>query len=219
MADLGKAQDIEAGDGTTSVCVLAGSLLAQSEKLLNRGVHPTIITESFLDSAKKAEEILEKVAIPVELSDREALLRAATTSLCSKVVSQNSALLAPIAVDAVTRIIDTKTATNVDLKDIRVVKKVGGTIDDTELVDGLVFDQGASHAAGGPTKVENAKIGLIQFCLSAPKTNMDNQVVISDYTQMDRVLREERQYLVNMCKKIQKTGCKNWINSVLSFCT
>jgi len=207
MADLGKAQDIEAGDGTTSVCVLAGSLLAQSEKLLNRGVHPTIITESFLDSAKKAEEILEKVAIPVELSDREALLRAATTSLCSKVVSQNSALLAPIAVDAVTRIIDTKTATNVDLKDIRVVKKVGGTIDDTELVDGLVFDQGASHAAGGPTKVENAKIGLIQFCLSAPKTNMDNQVVISDYTQMDRVLREERQYLVNMCKKIQKTGC------------
>ena len=122
-------------------------------------------------------------------------------------VSQNSALLAPIAVDAVGRVIDAKTATNVDLNDIKVVKKVGGTIDDTELVDGIVFDQGASHSAGGPTRVANAKIGLIQFCLSAPKTNMDNQVVISDYTQMDRVLREERQYIVNMCKKIQKSGC------------
>jgi T-complex protein 1 subunit delta len=119
MADLGKSQDIEAGDGTTSVVVLAGSLLSQSEKLLKRGVHPTAISEAFLEASKKSHEILEKVAIPVELSDRESLLRAATTSLSSKVVSQNSSLLAPIAVDAVLNVIDPKTATNVDLRDIR----------------------------------------------------------------------------------------------------
>eukprot|EP01107_Rhizomastix_libera_P018122 TRINITY_DN907_c0_g1_i1.p1 TRINITY_DN907_c0_g1~~TRINITY_DN907_c0_g1_i1.p1 ORF type:complete len:546 (+),score=149.41 TRINITY_DN907_c0_g1_i1:27-1664(+) len=207
MADLGKAQDIEAGDGTTSVVVLAGSLLAQCAKLLARGVHPSLISESFQSAAYKAQEILKSISMPVDLADRESLLRAANTSLNSKLVSQYSPLLSPIAVDAVLRVIDPKTATNVNLKDIRVVRKVGGTIDDTELVDGLVFTQHASHAAGGPTRVKDAKVGLIQFCLSAPKTNMDNQVVISDYTQMDRVLREEREYILKMCKQIQKSGC------------
>merc|ERR1719386_209095 len=98
-------------------------------------------------------------------------------------------------------------ASNVDLRDIAVVKKLGGTIDDTELVRGLVFTQKASHAAGGPTKVANAKIGLIQFCLSAPKTDIEQNVVVSDYSQMDRILKEERQYILTMCKKIKASGC------------
>merc|ERR1712070_735747 len=72
---------------------------------------------------------------------------------------------------------------------------------------GLVFTQKASHAAGGPTKVVNAKIGLIQFCLSAPKTDMEQNIVVSDYAQMDRILKEERQYILKMCKQIQKAGC------------
>merc|ERR1719230_634687 len=96
---------------------------------------------------------------PVDLADREELIKAASTSLNSKVISNNSSLLAPLAVDAMLKIIDPATATNVDLRDISVVKKLGGTIDDTELVDGLVFTQKASHTAGGPTKVANAKIG------------------------------------------------------------
>merc|ERR1719408_1102866 len=126
----------------------------------------------------------------IELDDRESLLKNAVTSLNSKVVSQNSALLAPMAADAVLKVIDPATATNVDLRDIRIVKKVGGTIDDTEMVEGLVFNQKASHAAGGPTIVKNAKIGLIQFCPSPPKTDIENNVVVSDYAQMDRILRE-----------------------------
>merc|ERR1712187_359088 len=82
-----------------------------------------------------------------------------------------------------------------------------GTIDDTELVKGMVFTQKATHAAGGPTKVVNAKIALIQFCLSAPKTDIEQNVVVSDYSQMDRILKEERKYILDMCKKIQKSGC------------
>ena len=93
-----------------------------------------------------------------------------------------------------------------DLNDVKIVKQVGGTIDDTELVKGLVFTQKASHAAGGPTKVANAKIALIQFCLSAPKTDIEQNVVVSDYSQMDRILKEERKYILDMCKKIQKSG-------------
>ena len=78
---------------------------------------------------------------------------------------------------------------------LQICKQLGGTIDDTELVDGLVFEKGVKKTAGGPTRVENAKIGLIQFCLSAPKTDMENNVVVSDYAAMDRILREERKVM------------------------
>jgi T-complex protein 1 subunit delta len=207
MAELGKSQDIEAGDGTTTVVVLAGALLNAVSQLMSKGIHPSRISEALLRTADRAQDILRTVAAPVDLGDRATLIKSATTSLNSKLVSQYSTLLAPIAVDAVMRVIDPKTATNVNLRDIRVTKKIGGTIDDTQLVDGLVFTQKVSHAAGGPSRVTGAKIGLIQFCLSAPKTNMDNQVVVSDYTQMDRVLKEEREYIRKMCVQIQKSGC------------
>merc|ERR1719272_2143645 len=129
MVELSKAQDVEAGDGTTSVVVIAGGLLQAAEKLLDKGVHPQTITEAFLSAAEKAEEILFEASIPVDLSNREQLLQAASTSLNSKVVSQNSDLLAPIAVDAVLKVIDVATAVNVDLEDVRLCKKLGGTID------------------------------------------------------------------------------------------
>ena len=145
--------------------------------------------------------------MPVDLADRDELIKAATTSLNSKVISNNSDILAPLAVDAILKVIDPATATNVDLHDIAVVKKLGGTIDETSLVDGLVFTQRARHSAGGPGKVANAKIGLIQFCLSAPKTDIEQNVVVSDYSQMDRILKEERQYILTMCKKIKASGC------------
>merc|ERR1719313_3068148 len=170
LVELSKSQDVEAGDGTTTVTVIAGSLLNQAEILLRKGIHPTVISESFLLAARKSEEILPAMSVPVDLSDRDSLIKAASTSLNSKVISNNAGLLAPLAVDAMLSVIDPATATNVDLRDIAVVKKLGGTIDDTELVPGLVFTQKVAHAAGGPTKVKDAKIGLIQFCLSAPKT-------------------------------------------------
>ncbi|EGF78173.1 hypothetical protein BATDEDRAFT_20487 [Batrachochytrium dendrobatidis JAM81] len=207
LVDLSAAQDVEAGDGTTSVVVLAGSLLGAAESLLEKGIHPTTIAESFTRAADKATEFLTCMSTPLDLNDRESLLKSASTSLNSKIVSQYSSLLAPIAVDSVLRVIDPAVATNVDLKDIRLVTKVGGTIDDTQLVDGLVLTQNVIKSAGGPTRMEKAKIGLIQFQLSPPKPDMDNQVIVNDYRQMDKILKEERQYLLNICKKIKKTGC------------
>jgi len=132
---------------------------------------------------------------------------AATTSLASKVVSQHSETLAPLAVDAVLEVTDAATATTVDLSSIKVVKALGGTVEDTELVRGLVFDKKASHTAGAPTRMANAKIGVVQFCLSAPKTDMDSTVVVSDHKAMDRILDEERRHIVAMCKKIRASGC------------
>ena len=113
-----------------------------------------------------------------------------------------------MAVDSVLRIINNKDDTNVDLKNIKVSMKIGGTVDDSELIDGLCFTNNkVSHFAGGPIRVEKAKIGLVQFCLSAPKTDLENNVVVNDYTAMDRILKEEKKYIVNLVKKIVATGC------------
>merc|ERR1719245_2275932 len=204
LVELSKAQDVEAGDGTTSVVVLCGSLLDAADRLLKKGIHPTSISEAFQRAASKSVEILTNMALPVDLSDRDKLLQSANTSLNSKVVSQHSSELSPIAVDAVLKVIDPAKADTVNLKDIKVIKKLGGTVDDTELIEGLVFQE---KAAGSVKKVEKAKIGLIQFQVSPPKTDMDNQVVVSDYAAMDRVLREERAYILNIVKQIKKAGC------------
>lgn len=206
LVELSKAQDIEAGDGTTSVVVLAGALLDACTKLLGKGIHSTTIADAFLRCSEKAEEVLRGMSIPVALDDRDNLIRAATTSLSSKVVSNNSQILAPIAVDSVLRVSDLSRH-QVDLRDIHIVKQLGGTIDDSELVDGLVFTKPSDTSILGVNRVVNAKIGLVQFHLSAPKTDIDNKVIINDYTQMDRLLREERKYILEMCKKIKKTGC------------
>jgi len=207
LVEMSKSQDVEAGDGTTSVCVVAGALLEACGDLLNKGIHPTAVADAFMKCAARAERILEGAARPVLLSDRAGLVNAVDTCLSSKVVGQNSDVLAPIAVDAVLGVIDAETATNVDLRNVRVVMQQGGTVDESELVDGLVFNKGSKKSAGGPSQIDNAKIALIQFCLSAPKTDMENNVVVSDYAAMDRILREERKYILDLCKKIKKSGC------------
>jgi T-complex protein 1 subunit delta len=206
LVQLSKAQDVEAGDGTTSVVVLAGSLLDACERLLSKGIHPAVISESFGKAAVKACEVLEEMSQPISLDDRDYLLKAASTSLNSKVVSLYSSTIAPIVVDAVLAVAN-REASSVDLNDIKIIRKLDGTVEDTELVHGVVFDKRFAHKASGESRMEKAKIGLIQFCLSPPKTDTDNQVVISDYSQMDRVLKEERKYILNLCKRIQKTGC------------
>ncbi|BES94722.1 T-complex protein 1 subunit delta [Nesidiocoris tenuis] len=207
LVELSQAQDVEAGDGTTTVVIVAGALLEAAEKLLSRGIHPTIISDAFRVAAAKSIEILRDMAQPLELTaDREALVRSASTSLNSKVVSQHSTTLAPLAVDAVMQVIDPKKDTNVDLKDIKIIKKLGGTVEDTELVEGLVFTSKSANV-NGPKRLEKVKIGLIQFCISPPKTDMDHNVVVSDYSAMDRILKEERAYILNIAKQIKKAGC------------
>merc|ERR1712038_1776499 len=205
LVELSQAQDSEAGDGTTSVVVFAGSLLEAAEQLLNKGIHPSILSDSFTTAAKEAMKHLDTISHPIDIKNKEALLKAASTSLNSKVVSKDSNL-ASLAVDSVMSI---ASGNSLDLRDINVDTIPSGTVDDSELItDGLVFKPGHYVSkSGGPEKVENAQIGLIQFCISPPKTDMDNKVVINDSAQVDRILREERQYILNICKKIKASGC------------
>jgi T-complex protein 1 subunit delta len=109
----------------------------------------------------------------VDIANKTTLMECVNTSLSSKVVSANCELLSPMAVEAVHKVIDLQNAINVDLRDIKIVKKLGGTIDDTELVEGIVFDKcKPSSANGGPTKIENAKIAVVQFQIATPKTDI-----------------------------------------------
>uniref|UniRef100_A0A8C9IR80 T-complex protein 1 subunit delta n=1 Tax=Piliocolobus tephrosceles TaxID=591936 RepID=A0A8C9IR80_9PRIM len=208
IVELSKAQDVEAGDGTTSVVVICGSLLTVCKSLLDKNIHCQQISESFAEAALKSEEILKEMSIPIDLNDKNMLIQNAITSLNSKIVSQNSSLLAPIAVDVILKITNINKDVNVDLNNIRIVKKLGGTIEDSEIVDGLIFTSNKiSKKAHGIRNLSQAKIGLIQFCLSLPKTDIDNTVIVKDYNSMDRLLREERMIIAKMIKKIASTGC------------
>lgn len=132
LVEISKAQDVEAGDGTTSVVVIAGALLKAAESLLDKGIHPNIVSYGFQQALDFSLNVIkEQLAIPVKISDREALIECVNTSLSSKVVSSYSELFSEIAVNAILKVIDPETATNVDLRDIRIVKKLGGTIDET----------------------------------------------------------------------------------------
>uniref|UniRef100_A0A0N5BUM6 T-complex protein 1 subunit delta n=1 Tax=Strongyloides papillosus TaxID=174720 RepID=A0A0N5BUM6_STREA len=206
LVDLAKAQDIEAGDGTTTVTVTAGALLDAAEKLLAMGIHPTVISDSFQTAAKEAQKILEDMAIPLDFNDNDKLVKLAKTSLNSKVVSNYSDVLAPMAVSAVKKIVDPQADDNCDISMIKIIKKLGETVEESELIDGAIIDQ-KSMGHGGPTVIEKAKIGIIQFQISPPKTNIENSVAIDDYAKMDRVFKEERSYILNLCNTIKKAGC------------
>lgn len=182
-------------------------MMAQCERLLEMGIHPTAVSDGFALALRKAIETLNSVATPVDLKDKEQLIQCVTTSLSSKVVSQNSSTLAPLAVDAVLKVCNPEVDRNVDLNNIKIVEKMGGTIDDIEMCEGILFGENKPIAsAGGPTRVDGAKIAMIQFCLSAPKTDIDSNIVVQDYSKIDKVLKQERNYIINLVKKIVDSG-------------
>jgi len=140
LVEASKAQDVEAGDGTTSVVILCGALLSQCENMLKRGIHPTSISDGFAIALKHAIEILNGMATPIELSQRDYLIQCVVTCLSSKILATQSQRLAPIAVDAVLKIMDPANPNNVDLNDIKIVKKLGGTIDELGSVQFIILE-------------------------------------------------------------------------------
>jgi T-complex protein 1 subunit delta len=165
------------------VVVVAGALLQACQNLLERGIHPTTISEGYQLALTKALTILNSQSIQMTLENRSQLIGCVSTSLSSKVVSSSREVLAPLAVDAVMGIIDPKVDTNVDLRDIWITKKKGGTIEDSCIIkNGLVLPTNRPRRkAGGPMKMRDAKIAVIQFCLSSPKTDIENTVTVRSH--------------------------------------
>ena len=206
MVEISKATDNEVGDGTTSVVVLAGALIEKAEELISKDVHPTIIVDGYRKSAIKAIEILSNLAQKIDGGDKSQLVRIARTSMQTKLVSKESNELAELVVNAAIQVsekFDSKY--KVDIEDVKVEKKAGGSLRDTKLIKGIVLDKEVVHG-GMPKRVEKAKIALINSALEIEKTEFDAKINISSPDQMKMFLEEENKMLMTMVDKINKSG-------------
>ncbi|MEE3212900.1 MAG: thermosome subunit beta [Thermoproteota archaeon] len=206
MVEISKTIDTEVGDGTTSSVIFGGTLLAKAEELLSKDVHSSVIIEGYQAASEKALEILTEISKKVTANDKETLINIARTSMESKLISEDSDVLSKIVVDAVLKITDTKNdKSTVDLDNIKVEKKAGGSMTDTALVKGIVLDKEIVHS-GMPTKIQHAKIALINTALEIEKTEMSAEIRINDPTQMQMFLEEENRMLKSMVDKLYSIG-------------
>ena len=206
MVEVSKTIDTEVGDGTTSSVVIAGSMLEKAEKLLEKNIHSTVIIDGYQNAAAKALELLKGLAKKIQADDHESLTKIAKTSMQSKLISEDSVGLSKLVVDSILKIAR-KDGENysVDLDNLKVEKKSGGSIDDTTLIKGIVLDKEIVHS-GMPTKIEKAKIALVNTALEVEKTEMSAEIRISDPTQMQMFLEEENRMLKDMVEKLHQVG-------------
>ncbi len=207
LVEVAKTQDEEAGDGTTTAVILAGDLLKRAEDLIDQNIHPTVIASGYRLAADKAREILEKVATKVAIKDTEILKNVATTAMASKSASGHKDHLAGIVVKAVTTVAEHRADGSyyVDDDDIQITKKQGGSIADTNLVEGIIVDKERVHP-GMPAQVDNAKIALIDVALEVKKTEIDAKIEITDPSQLQAFLSEEENMLRRMVETVKKSG-------------
>ncbi|MEM2108777.1 MAG: thermosome subunit beta [Candidatus Bathyarchaeia archaeon] len=206
LVEVAKTQDNEAGDGTTSAVIIAGELLSRAEELIDKNVHPTIIIDGYKKAAEKALEILEKIAIPVDLSKQEYLKKAAVTSMASKIVAEHKEQLADIAVKAMLEVAEKEgTRYRVDVEDVKVEKKIGESLRDTSLIKGIVLDKEIAHS-GMPKRIEKAKIALLDTSLEIEKTEFDSKINIESPDQIEAFLKQEEAMLKDMVDKITAAG-------------
>ncbi|NWJ27974.1 thermosome subunit [Marine Group I thaumarchaeote] len=206
MVEIAKTVDNEVGDGTTSSVIFGGALLAKAEDLLKKDVHSSIIVEGYQAAAEKTLEIYSELSKKIQPDDKESLLKIAMTSMQSKLISEDSGILSKIVVDAILSIAIKKGDDyTVDLDNLKVEKKAGGSIQDTNIVKGIVLDKEIVHS-GMPTKIEKAKIALINSALEIEKTEMSAEIRITDPTQMQMFLEEENRMLKTMVDKLHDVG-------------
>jgi len=206
LVEISKTTDNEVGDGTTSVVVLAGSLLEYAETLINQDVHPTIIVDGYRKAAKKAKQYLEEIAETVTGSDRAMLLKVAKTSMQTKLVRKESGFLADLVVKSVSAVVEKEGADfKVDEDDIKVEKKAGGSIRDCSIIQGIILDKEVVHG-GMPKKINEAKIALLNAALEISKTETDAKINITNPQQIKSFLDEENRMLKNMVDKVIGSG-------------
>ena len=206
MVEVSKTIDTEVGDGTTSSVIFAGALLEKAEKLLEKDVHSTVIVDGYQAAAEKSLELLAGFAKSVKPDDQESLIKIAKTSMQSKLISEDSEPMSKLVVGAILKIAEKNgDAYSVDLDNLKVEKKSGASIQDTALIKGIVLDKEIVHS-GMPTKIQNAKIALVNAALEVEKTEMSAEIRISDPSQMQMFLEEENRMLKEMVTKLHNAG-------------
>jgi len=206
LVEVAKTQDTEAGDGTTTAVVLSGELLKKATDLIDSNIHPTIIAGGYRLACNKAQEILDEIAMPIDVKDKKALKVVAETSMISKSVNASREYLADLAVKAVTAVAEQNGKKwDVDMDNIQIVKKTGGSMEDSEFIQGIILDKDPVHPQM-PRKLENAKIALLDVAIEVQKTEVDAKIEITDPSQMHAFLEEEEKMLRNMVKAIKDAG-------------
>ncbi|BDH79209.1 thermosome subunit [Methanothermobacter tenebrarum] len=200
LVEVAKTQEDEVGDGTTTAVIIAGDLLKKAEELLDMDIHPTIIAMGYRQAAKKAQEILDSIAISA--SDRDTLIKVAMTAMTGKGTEKARKPLAELVVDAVKQVEENG---EVDKDHIKIEKKEGGSVDDSMLVQGVIIDKERVHP-GMPKKVENAKIALLNCPIEVKETEVDAEIRITDPSQMQAFIEQEEQMIKDMVDKIVSTG-------------
>ncbi|MGA2626338.1 MAG: thermosome subunit beta [Candidatus Bathyarchaeia archaeon] len=206
LVEVAKSQDSEVGDGTTTVVVLAGELLANAEKLLDQEVHATVIVEGYKKASQKALEILQKLSIDIQPDDDKTLKLVAMTSMGTKATVGTSEHLATLATKAIRQIMEERNGkTTADIDRIKVLKKKGESMEQSELIRGIVVDKEIAHPQM-PKQVKNAKIALLNAKLEIEKTEFDAKININSPDQMKGFLDEEESMLREMTDKVVKSG-------------
>ncbi|MEK6851061.1 MAG: thermosome subunit beta, partial [Candidatus Thermoplasmatota archaeon] len=206
LVEVAKTQDDEAGDGTTTAVILAGELLKKAEEMIEQNIHPTVIAQGYRMASEKGRAILDSVASKVTPKDHDTLLRIARTAMSSKAASSHSELLGEISVKAATMVAEDRDGKLfVDDDNIQIVKKQGGSISDTKLVEGIIVDKERVHP-GMPQQVEEAKIALVDAALEVKKTEIDAKIEITDPSQLQAFLSEEESVLRRMVDQVKKSG-------------
>jgi thermosome len=206
MVEISKATDNEVGDGTTSAVVVAGALLEKAEDLINKDVHPVVVVDGYMRAEEKAQEILEKIAEKIDPESRSDVLKVANTSMLTKLVSEDAPHLAGIVVDAVMQVAEkTEKGYKVDIDNVKVEKKPGGALTDTQMIKGIVLDKEVVHS-GMPKRIEEAKIALVNSALEIEKTEFSAEIRINDPQQMQQFMDEETDILRGMVEKIRSAG-------------
>ena len=195
LVEISKTTDNEVGDGTTSAVVLAGALLEHAESLITQDVHPTIIVDGYRKAGKKARQFLNDIAEKIPANDKPSLLKIAKTSMQTKLVRKDSDKLSEMVVKAVLAVAEKNNEKfTVDIDDIKVEKKSGGSISDSTIIQGIVLDKEVVHS-GMPKKVDGGKIALLNTALEINKTETDAKINISNPQQMKSFLDEENMML------------------------
>jgi thermosome len=206
MVEVAQTQEEEVGDGTTTAVVLAGELLKNAEDLLDQDIHPTVITKGYRLSREKCTDILEQISLDADLNDEETLRKVAMTAMTGKSAETARDYLADIAVEAVSSVADESSdRIFVDQDSIKVEKKKGSSVEDTDLVQGVILDEEKVHS-GMPSEVEDARIALIDSAIEVKETSTDAEINISDPTQMQNFVEQEEEQLKDMVDAIDEAG-------------
>ncbi len=208
MIEIAKTQDLRVGDGTTTSVIIGGSLLKSAQELIDQSVHPTIILRGYRKALIKSKDILKEIAEKVDSSDKKILKQAAITAMNSKSIAGMREHFAEIAVESILQITDLRGDLKIiDIDQIQIIKKEGGSLSDTELINGLIIDKEIVHPMM-PKILKNVKIALIDAPLEIEKTEFDAEIKIQSPDQITRFLEEEENMLKRKTSAIINSGAK-----------